>query len=129
MAQVQQDSSSDHGDSSTNVFVSSADNTSNSDASSQQDSGTIGTRDETSSQDENNDDDEFGPKRITRKWLLEFFKKDWKTYYRTFELNERLYLHYKGFSELRCMELFPELKCIYFEGNGLRKMTGMETNV
>jgi len=27
------------------------------------------------------------------------------------------------------MELFPELKCIYFEGNGLRRMTGLETNV
>ena len=26
------------------------------------------------------------------------------------------------------MELFPELKCLYFEGNGLRRMTGLETN-
>ena len=30
------------------------------------------------------------------KWINEFFKKDWKNYYRTLELNEKLYFHYKG---------------------------------
>ena len=34
--------------------------------------------------------------KLTEKWLLKFFSKDWKLYYRTFELNERLYLHFKG---------------------------------
>ena len=27
------------------------------------------------------------------------------------------------------MELFPDLKCVYFEGNGLTKIEGLETNV
>jgi len=26
------------------------------------------------------------------------------------------------------MHLFPELKCLYFEGNGLKKIEGLETN-
>jgi hypothetical protein len=30
------------------------------------------------------------------KWINDFVKKDWKTYYRTLELNEKLYFHYKG---------------------------------
>lgn len=36
-----------------------------------------------------------GPK-LTVKWLKDFFKKDRKTYYSFMELNEKLYLHYKG---------------------------------
>ena len=39
-------------------------------------------------------------------------------YYRTPHLNEKLYLHYKGFSRFKNMEMFTELKCLYFEGNG-----------
>lgn len=27
------------------------------------------------------------------------------------------------------MHLFPELKCLYFEGNGIKKIEGLETNV
>jgi hypothetical protein len=29
-------------------------------------------------------------------YLKDLFKKDWKLYYRTPELNEKLFLHYKG---------------------------------
>lgn len=66
--------------------------------------------------------------RLTRKWIVEFFKKNWKDYYRTIELNEKLYFHYKGFRKIACMELFPDLKCLYFEGNGLEKISGLTTN-
>ena len=27
------------------------------------------------------------------------------------------------------MELFPDLKCLYFEGNGIDKIQGLTTNV
>ena len=66
--------------------------------------------------------------RLTRKYLLDMFKKDWRQYYRTFELNEKLYLHYKGFEKIENMHLFPDLKCVYFEGNGFTEMTGLENN-
>lgn len=35
-------------------------------------------------------------------------------------------MHFKGFNKLENMHLFPELKCLYFEGNGLRSMLGLE---
>ena len=33
-----------------------------------------------------------------------------------------------GFGEIKCMELFPELKALYFEGNGCGSLKGLETN-
>ncbi len=49
-------------------------------------------RDDSSSQAE----EEQNENKLTPKWLKSFFSKDWKHYYRTFELNEKLYLHFKG---------------------------------
>ena len=43
-----------------------------------------------------NEEGEDGRAQLTQKWLLSFLSKDWKHYYRTFELNEKLYLHFKG---------------------------------
>ena len=50
----------------------------------------LSQRSDSDSQDENN-----GP-TMSEKWLKDFLKKDFKTYYRTPELNEKLYLHFKG---------------------------------
>lgn len=79
------------------------------------------------------DDDEEqkeadGSPRLTMRFLLEMFKKDWRRYYRTAELNEKLFLHYKGFSYIRNMEIFTNLKCLYFEGNGCKSLKGLEQN-
>lgn len=52
----------------------------------------LSSRGDDTSENEEND----GAPKLTQKWLLNFFSKDWKHYYRTFELNERLYLHFKG---------------------------------
>lgn len=99
------------------------------------DSSFVNTKDDTSSQrgdtsDDQRENDEDGPaRRCTKKWILDFFKKEWKMYYRTFELNEKLYFHYKGFEKIENMELFPDLKCLYWEGNGVTKISGLETNV
>ena len=46
------------------------------------------------------------------------FRTEWKKYYRTPELNEKLYLHFKGFGKMQNLEQFTNLKCLYFEGNG-----------
>ena len=88
------------------------------------DSSFINTKDDSSSQrggdssDNDNRDGEYtGPRRCSRKWIAEHFKKEWKMYYRTFELNEKLYFHYKGFERIENMNLFPDLKCLYWEGN------------
>jgi Leucine-rich repeat (LRR) protein len=65
---------------------------------------------------------------LTRRFLLELFKKEWRRYYRTPELNEKLFLHYKGFSFIKNMHIFTQLKCLYFEGNGTRSLKGLEHN-
>ncbi len=41
-------------------------------------------------------DSSSGGRNLTPKYLKDLFKKDWKLYYRTPELNEKLFLHYKG---------------------------------
>lgn len=91
----------------------------------------MNTKDDTNSirdsEDENGQN--AGGPRCTKKWILDLFKKEWKLYYRTFELNEKLYFHYKGFEKIENMNLFPELKCLYFEGNGCKKIEGLETNI
>lgn len=68
----------------TTAIIDSTDN-SNSESTSQLD-GSIGSssqRDETSSQNtedepEYGEEDEFGPRRMTKKWLLKFLSKDFK---------------------------------------------------
>jgi hypothetical protein len=49
-------------------------------------------------------------------------------YYRTPCLNEKLIFHFKGFNQVKNLEPFTNLKCLYFEGNGARKTTGLEQN-
>lgn len=65
---------------------SNADSRSNSDANSVR----YGDTDSEQGDNQNN-----GPV-ITETYLKDMFKKDWKMYYRTFELNEKLFLHCKG---------------------------------
>lgn len=61
-----------------------------------------------------------------------FFKKlcnsDWKSYYHTPELNEKLWLHQKGFKKIRNLGQFENLKCLYFDGNGCTSLLGLEQN-
>ena len=76
--------------------------------------------------DEEDQRDVDGSPMMTNRFFWELFKKEWKKYYRTPSLNEKLYLHYKGFSYIRNMEQFTGLKCLYFEGNGCKSMLGLE---
>ena len=55
------------------------------------------------------EDENDGVKKLTPKWLLSFFSKDWKHYYRTFELNEKLYLHFKGKRSWNFLDLLTSL--------------------
>ena len=45
---------------------------------------------------ERDEDEEENGVRMTVKWIRNELKRDWKTYYRTAELNEKLYFHHKG---------------------------------
>lgn len=66
---------------------------------------------------------------LTNKYLRDLLKSDPRKYYRTAYLNEKLYLHYKGFKYIRNLEQFTDLKCLYIEGNGLNSLSGLEQNI
>ena len=73
--------------------------------------------------------DEAGFPLLTKRYLCELFNKEWKRYYRVPSLNDKLFLHYKGFAAIQNLEEFSELKCLYFEGNGCKSLKGLESNV
>lgn len=46
--------------------------------------------------------------------------------YTTPSINDKLYLHYKGFSAIENLDEYTGLKVIWLEGNGLGKISGLE---
>lgn len=67
--------------------------------------------------------------KITKEFLKKLVKSDFKTYYTTPELNDCLYLHYKGFNKICNLEpytgislIYAGLKVLYLEGNAFKKI-------
>ena len=46
--------------------------------------------------------------------------------YGTPSVNDKLYLHYKGFSKIQNLEEYVNVKAIWLEGNGLAKIEGLD---
>lgn len=46
--------------------------------------------------------------------------------YTTPSINDKLYLHYKGFSRIQNLEAYTGLKALWLEGNGLTKIEGLD---
>ncbi|KAL0205798.1 hypothetical protein P9112_001105 [Eukaryota sp. TZLM1-RC] len=61
--------------------------------------------------------------QITPKLLRDICRKH--KLYTTPELNEVLYLHYNGFTDLQHLEPYTGLKTLWIEGNGLRSLEGL----
>jgi dynein assembly factor 1 len=66
---------------------------------------------------------------MSRRYLDKILCSDFKQYYRTHELNEILYLHYKSFKRIQNLETFTNLKVLYLEGNAISKIEGLESLV
>jgi len=47
--------------------------------------------------------------------------------YQTAELNDKLYLHYKGFTHIANLEPYTGLKVLYLEGNALTSLLGLSS--
>ena len=59
--------------------------------------------------------------------LRELCKKD--ALYQTPSLNDKLYLHYKGFREVASLEPYTGLRVLWLEGNGLPAIQGLDAQV
>lgn len=60
---------------------------------------------------------------LTRAYIEHMCKNDQKTYYATPEVNDVLYLQNKNFKYIRNMDMFPDLKCLYFNQNGKKQFS------
>ena len=75
---------------------------------------------------EGEDDEDPDKPRLSRRYIDKLLCTDFKQYYRTHELNEILYFHFKGFEKIENLETFTGLKVLYLEGNSIKKIEGLE---
>jgi dynein assembly factor 1 len=60
---------------------------------------------------------------MTQKLLKELCRKD--KLYSTPELNDKLFLHYKGFMKIAALDEYTGLRVLWLEGNGISKIEGL----
>lgn len=69
----------------------------------------------------------LGAGELTKEKLKAILDQNRRMYYRTEELNDKLFLHFGGFRKLENLEKFTGLKTLYAESNALESMQGIET--
>jgi dynein assembly factor 1 len=67
---------------------------------------------------------EDAPGAMTKRALKELCRKD--KLYGTPHLNDKLYLHYKGFRRIESLGEYTGLRVLWLEGNGLGAIEGLE---
>ena len=61
---------------------------------------------------------------MTKEWLKQHCKE--QGYYTTPSLNDKLFLHFKGFDRIQNLEEYTGLKSLFLEGNALEDLEGLE---
>jgi dynein assembly factor 1 len=64
---------------------------------------------------------------LTKKMVLESCEKN--GLYRTPNLNDKLYLHFKGLTDIANLEEYDQIRVLWIEGNCIREIKGLEKNV
>lgn len=62
---------------------------------------------------------------MSKKFFNKLLCSNYRLYYRTHELNDILYLHFKSFKKIENLETFTNLKVLYLEGNSIKKIEGL----
>jgi len=68
----------------------------------------------------------MGGTEMSSKELRKVVDSDRRMYYRTEELNDKLYIHYKGWRELKNLDGWTGLKALYAECNAFAAITGLQ---
>merc|ERR1719473_1242619 len=72
------------------------------------------------------DTDALGSTAMTSERLAKILDSDKRMYYRTKELNDKLYIHFQGFRKLQNLETFTGLRSLFAEANAIEKIQGLE---
>ena len=70
--------------------------------------------------------DDNGNILMTKTFINKLLCTNGNLYYRTHELNDILYLHFKGFRKIENITTFINLKVLYLESNCIKKIEGLE---
>ncbi|KAI9012802.1 hypothetical protein BC832DRAFT_589781 [Gaertneriomyces semiglobifer] len=68
--------------------------------------------------------DEKGNTLMTVKYIQQLCRE--QKLYSTPELNDKLYLHYKGFAKIENLDLYTGVKSLWLEGNGISTIENLE---
>eukprot|EP00933_Yihiella_yeosuensis_P039702 TRINITY_DN3381_c3_g1_i1.p1 TRINITY_DN3381_c3_g1~~TRINITY_DN3381_c3_g1_i1.p1 ORF type:complete len:552 (-),score=135.33 TRINITY_DN3381_c3_g1_i1:165-1820(-) len=68
----------------------------------------------------------FGATEMSKAELRKIIDSDKRMYYRTEELNDKLYIHYKGWKELKNLEGWTGLRALYAECNAFDRISGLD---
>lgn len=68
----------------------------------------------------------FGGTEMSKQELRKLIDSDRRMYYRSEELNDKLFIHYKGWKELCNLEGWTGLKALYGECNAFDRISGLD---
>ncbi|TPX34549.1 hypothetical protein SmJEL517_g02833 [Synchytrium microbalum] len=71
--------------------------------------------------------DDKGNTIMTKEYLKQLCKE--QKLYQTPELNDKIYLHFKGFTKIEHLEAYTGLRSLWLEGNGIGKIENIDTLV